>query len=239
MPGEQRDTRTWRIGELAAIAGVTVRTLHHYEQVGLITPLEREEGAHRLYDAAAVEQLYRIRALRSFGLSLQEIQAMREDRVSLEALLQRHLARVEAEIAEQMRLRDRLQQLVGLDASTEPAALLSTLEAMAVLERTARQRNSPGNPVADPTIAAWTVLRDKLCTCMERQLDPADEAVRPLAHQARELISAFTGDDPAVELAMSQVRRAAPPQELAGWDPPLFRYLDRALAALPIEEAHE
>lgn len=239
MSGEQRDTRTWRIGELAAIAGVTVRTLHHYEQVGLIAPVEREEGAHRLYNAAAVEQLYRIRALCSFGLSLQEIQSMREDGVSLEALLQRHLARVDAEIAQQMRLRDRLRQLVGLAASAEPESLLATLEAMALLERTARQRFSSGSLGASETIATWNTLRDKLRTCMDRQADPADEAVCPLAHEARDLIVAFTGGDHAMQVAMLQVRRAAPPQDFAGWDPPLFRYLDRALAALPTEEAHE
>ena len=44
-----------RIGELAQHAGVTVRTLHHYDGLGLLTPSERTSGGHRLYGADDVE----------------------------------------------------------------------------------------------------------------------------------------------------------------------------------------
>ena len=40
---------TWRIGELARETGLTVRTLHHYDQLGLLSPLSRTEGGHRCY----------------------------------------------------------------------------------------------------------------------------------------------------------------------------------------------
>ena len=49
-----------RIGELARHAGVTVRTLRHYDELGLLTPSERSGGGHRLYGAADVERLYRL-----------------------------------------------------------------------------------------------------------------------------------------------------------------------------------
>src|SRR3954463_14531481 len=57
--------RRYRIGELAKVAGVTVRTLHHYDELRLLRPSERTGAGHRLYDARDVERLYRLLALRA------------------------------------------------------------------------------------------------------------------------------------------------------------------------------
>ena len=65
--------RIWRIGELAEQAGITVRTLHHYHRLGLLSPSCRTSGGHRCYTSKDVVQLQRIIALRSCGLSLEEI----------------------------------------------------------------------------------------------------------------------------------------------------------------------
>ena len=67
------DERRWRIGELAAATGLTVRTLHHYDAVGLLAPAERSAAGHRRYTSADVHRLYRVVALRQLGLSLEEI----------------------------------------------------------------------------------------------------------------------------------------------------------------------
>jgi hypothetical protein len=57
-----------KVGELAAATGLTVRTLHYYEEVGLLVASGRTEAGHRLYDDAEVERLYRICLLRHLGL---------------------------------------------------------------------------------------------------------------------------------------------------------------------------
>lgn len=231
--------RTWRIGELAALAGVTVRTLHHYEELGLIAPVPRKNGAHRLYDAATVKQLYRIRALRGLGLSLREIQSMSQDVETLSALLREHLAQVTEEVARLTRLRDGLQQLVGPGATITTEALVDTLESMALLEQYAHRRVAAREPGAVENRAAWDDIRDQLRASLAAGVDPASDNVRPLALRAEKLMLAFAGSDEAVLGAMSRVRRANPPQEFAGWDPPLFRYLERALAALQGADSHE
>ena len=66
----------WTIGELAAAAGVTVRTLHHYDRLGLLRPLNRTPATHRRYGAAQAERLYRIVALRSLGFPLPTIRVL-------------------------------------------------------------------------------------------------------------------------------------------------------------------
>ena len=57
----------WTIGELARTAGVSVRALRHYEDVGLLVP-DRSEGGHRRYEASDLALLRQILALRELGL---------------------------------------------------------------------------------------------------------------------------------------------------------------------------
>src|ERR671922_125035 len=112
--------QTYRIGELARIAGVTVRTLHHYDELGLLSPSDRTHGGHRQYAAADVERLYRLLALRGLGLPLQEIGPLLDRDDGVEQTVRRHLARVEQQLRALTRLQSRLTRLLdGGQASTE------------------------------------------------------------------------------------------------------------------------
>src|SRR5947207_10898136 len=73
MALEATGTNGRRVGELAAAAGLTVRTLHYYEEIGLLVASGRSDAGHRLYADADVERLYRICLLRRLGLPLVEI----------------------------------------------------------------------------------------------------------------------------------------------------------------------
>ena len=53
-------TQTWKIGDLARLTGPTVRTLHHYDQIGLLHASERTESLHRMYSEADLERLQRL-----------------------------------------------------------------------------------------------------------------------------------------------------------------------------------
>ena len=72
--GEPTATPLLRIQEVAAEVGLTTRSIRYYEEVGLLKPAARSEGAYRLYDASDVERLCFIRDLRDVaGFSLAEI----------------------------------------------------------------------------------------------------------------------------------------------------------------------
>src|SRR4051794_722345 len=75
---------TWRIGELARETGLTVRTLHHYDRLGLLSPLSRTEGGHRCYTGGDVRRLHRISGLVSRYFSA--IDDQRLDRATVEAV---------------------------------------------------------------------------------------------------------------------------------------------------------
>lgn len=62
-----------QIGELAAIAGMSLATLRHYDEVGLVSPSRRSPGGFRLYSEADVERLLLIRRMKPLGYSVDEM----------------------------------------------------------------------------------------------------------------------------------------------------------------------
>ncbi|HEY0700739.1 MAG TPA: MerR family transcriptional regulator, partial [Micromonospora sp.] len=103
-----------KVGELAAATGLTVRTLHHYEQIGLLTAARRSTGGHRLYSSDDVTRLYRICLLRRLGFPLAEIATTLDDPAwSLRAALGRHLASLDAQLRAAQELRRRVAGLLA------------------------------------------------------------------------------------------------------------------------------
>lgn len=66
-------TGCWTIGEAAARAGVSVRTLHHYDAIGLLAPSEVTQAGYRLYDEAAMAKLEQILFFKELGFPLEQI----------------------------------------------------------------------------------------------------------------------------------------------------------------------
>lgn len=64
------------VGEVAALAGVTVRTLHHYDRIGLLVPSGRSAHGYRLYDYGDLERLRQIRLMRELRFGLDAIEQM-------------------------------------------------------------------------------------------------------------------------------------------------------------------
>lgn len=77
----------YTVDDVVQRLGVTPRTLHYYEEVGLIRPIRRTEGGHRQYDEAVVLRLQYILHLKEhLGLPLQEIRTILEAEATLEEL---------------------------------------------------------------------------------------------------------------------------------------------------------
>ncbi|MBM6545837.1 MerR family transcriptional regulator [Janibacter sp. YIM B02568] len=63
----------WRIGDVAERTGLSVRTLRHYDEIGLITPSDRTPGGFRLYTDADLADLLLIRRMKPLGYTLEEM----------------------------------------------------------------------------------------------------------------------------------------------------------------------
>jgi DNA-binding transcriptional MerR regulator len=94
----------YTVGEVAQLAHVSVRTLHHYDETGLLAPSARTEAGYRLYTDDDLERLQRILFHRELGMALPEIRAALDDpatdrRAMLReqrALLRERVGRLEA-----------------------------------------------------------------------------------------------------------------------------------------------
>jgi DNA-binding transcriptional MerR regulator len=98
------------VGELSRLTGVTVRALHHYDEVGLVRPSQRSAAGYRLYDDDDVLRLQQVLVFRELGVGLEEIAAVLDgaDRVEL---LRKHRSMLAAK-------RDRLDaMLAAVDAA--------------------------------------------------------------------------------------------------------------------------
>jgi len=104
-----------KVGELAKRSGVTVRTLHHYDEIDLLTPLKRSNNGYRIYGKEHISRLHQIQALRRFGLSLSEISAyFAQPDFSPADIIARQIAVLKQQMEQASRLCDRLIGLQNL-----------------------------------------------------------------------------------------------------------------------------
>ena len=69
----------YSVGQVAGFAGVTVRTLHHYDDISLLVPSERSHAGHRRYSDADLDRLQQILFYRELGFPLEEVAALLDD----------------------------------------------------------------------------------------------------------------------------------------------------------------
>ncbi|MFK4227356.1 MerR family transcriptional regulator [Streptomyces sp. NPDC019890] len=70
---------SYSVGQVASFAGVTVRTLHHYDEIGLLCPSGRSHAGHRRYDDGDLDRLQQILFYRELGFPLDEVAALLDD----------------------------------------------------------------------------------------------------------------------------------------------------------------
>ncbi|MFF5982800.1 MerR family transcriptional regulator [Streptomyces olindensis] len=70
---------SYSVGQVAGFAGVTVRTLHHYDAIGLLVPSERSHAGHRRYGDADLDRLQQILFYRELGFPLDEVAVLLDD----------------------------------------------------------------------------------------------------------------------------------------------------------------
>src|SRR2546421_3470129 len=132
-------TEALKVGEWAKRTGLTVRALHHYDEIGLLRPSLPTESGHRLYTACDVARLQQVLSLRQLGFSLDEVRDCL-DRPGFSPLevIRLHVARLREQIELQRGLCERLEALAAYfqAAGGGPArARLATIEGVAMSEK--------------------------------------------------------------------------------------------------------
>ena len=259
---EASEDKRFKIGEVARRAGVTVRTLHHYDSIGLVSPAGRSAAGYRLYGPADLERLARVILFRRLGFSLAEIGAQldgsplkgQEDGaetsapMSLPALLREHARRLRRRITEEERLAARLESIADhLGRGKEPTAedLMTTLEKIKMHEKyftpdqmdtLARRREELGAEKIEATQQEWPGLIADVRAAMAAGKPASDPAVQALARRWTALVAEFTGGDPEMSQSLRTMYKQEPDYGAQwGLDADLFAYVNAAKEALQTE----
>ena len=246
--------RTYGAGEFAALAGVTVRALHHYDRLGLLKP-RRTRAGYRVYRSSDLERLEQIVALKFIGLPLKTIaallgrrptrlpDALRLQRLALEEKRRRLDAAIEAiRWAEQMtpaagadvdavRL-TRIIEVIAMQDEHEWWAKYYTQEGRIKVLARGREWTPELQAQAEKQ---WTDLFKEVEAILDE--DPAGEAAQSLAARWRALVESFTGGDPDLTRGAAAFYQDSPNwsaeinERLAPFrKPQVWEFMSRALA---------
>lgn len=205
------DTPPMNAATFARRAGVSVRTLHHYEAVGLLAPARTEAG-HRRYGPAEAARLAHVRALRALGIGLAEVRRLLDAGADPADAVERHLAYVTAQIDHLTRLRDRLggvARLLRLRRPLSTDTFLDLLHAMGFphytpeqLDQLAARREALGDDAVRDVENEWPGLMSAMGEALDAGTDPSDPTVAALARRWHALVEMFTGGDPGIRQSL-------------------------------------
>ena len=213
-----------RVGELARRTGLSVRALHYYDEIGLLSPSLRTDAGHRRYTAEDVARLQRIKALQHLGFTLREVgDSLDRDDFPLERVIQLHLSQLKERIELQERLRDLLERVAARLGSGEDVSSVefveTVMEVIHMSERLERyytreqleyleeRRREVGEEGIRQVEGEWAELIEQVRAEMKAGTDPSDERVRSLARRSMELVQEFTGGDPGIERSLGNMWR--------------------------------
>lgn len=103
---------SWKVGELAKQTGLSVRTLHYYDQIGLLVPSRNKSNGHRLYTGTDIVRLQQIIALKHLGFSLDDIKEfLQSTDYSPGRVISLHIGQLREHIKYQQNLCRRLEKI--------------------------------------------------------------------------------------------------------------------------------
>lgn len=225
-----------KVGELATRTGLTVRTLHHYDTIGLLKPSARSDAGYRLYNQADVARLHAIQALRHMGLSLADVGDMLErGGEGLGDTIARQIRALDHEITQATELQARLQLLqerLATGSAPDMADWLNTLALMttyskyfsaAEIKRILDNRKAQG--------AIWEQLIAEVRAALEQQLAADTQPVQALALRWMNLTLAMMDDDFKLIDRWGQMYNAEPKGQFKnGPGPEVLSFINAAIA---------
>ena len=225
-----------KVGEIAKRTGLTVRTLHHYDTIGLLKPSARSDAGYRLYNQDDIARLHAIQSLRHMGLSLADVGDMlARGGEGIGDTIARQIRALGHEITQATELQARLRLLQDrLATGGEPdmADWLNTLSLMNTFSKyfsAAEIRRILDNRKAQS--AAWEPLIAEVRVAMDQQLATDTKAVQALALRWMNLTLAMMDDDFALIERWGRMYNTEPKGQFKnGPGPEVLAFINAAIA---------
>ena len=234
------------VGALAARTGLTVRTLHHYDAIGLLSPSGRTEAGYRLYSDDDARRLQHIVLLREIGLSLPRIgEALSSRTDDLVAVLEQHAHEMKSTVEETTRLLERVEHMTKELRRHSHQALQEALDAIEggvmfdryftrdQLDDIREHASEVGEARIREAEAEWPRLIAAVRHEMNSGTEPGDPRVVPLVRRWQELIDEFTNGRFDIAAGVGRMMHAEPTvRRRTGLDEETMAYVSRATALL-------
>ncbi len=234
----------YSIGEFAKKAQVTIRSLHHYEKIGLLKPAATTEGGHRLYSDRDFIRLQQIVLLKSLGFSLLSIRQILDRENSWEDSLRTQLKIVKEE-QERLKLMESGLKALLFSYEIEGKINWDTLFQMFEYSKTdpherekylSRQLSSDEREILskvpkldqdDQDLQKWAAL---LREAKEHQhLDPGSEKAQQIAKKLyREVLAWFDGDQEALEKFWEMIKNPNEHLHFYPLDEQMIQFIEQA-----------
>jgi DNA-binding transcriptional MerR regulator len=229
-----------KVGQLAKRTGISVRTLHYYDELGLLPPSGRTEAGYRLYTPGDIARLQQIRSLQYLGLSLAEVGVyLAGPDSSLLGALELQIARLTEQIEQQRQLRAGLEGLVSRLRHTGSISVEDLTRTMEVMKRMEqyytpeqqeylRQRRAQVGEerIREVETTAWPDLIAEVGAAIDQGVDPTSTQARELADRWMALVKEFTGGDPGIERSLSNLYKQEQPKDIhPSMDPRIKEYM--------------
>ena len=228
-----------KIGELAKRAGLTVRALHHYDAIGLLSPSARSDGGSRQYSHDDVIRLHRIQALKHFGCSLSDIKAyLDESGIAPIEIINRQISVLDEQARRAQALRDSLQHLadkISRGGETGVADWLNLLEMMTMYEKHLTSEDLDHLRAQQQHMGAHLdARRIELISETRGSIDmgllPESQEAQALAWRWVRHMKEATGDNAQIasKLKIMQERETRA-QEITGFKPDMYQWISLSI----------
>lgn len=222
-----------KIGELSKRTGLTVRALHHYDAIGLLTPTARTDAGYRLYNRHDIARLHQIQALRKFGLTLADIATyLARPDLPFSRVIGEQIAQLTRQIEQATTLRSRLhdlQQQLQQGQQPELADWLTTLELMTMYDQYFSQEELKQLPLyqaGDTVKQEWKTLVANVAALMASGTGPEHPQAIELASQWMRMVVRDTGARPQLFAKLNRMHEQQQlVQEQSGISPDMMRYV--------------
>jgi MerR family transcriptional regulator, thiopeptide resistance regulator len=239
-----------RVHAFAALAGVTVRTLHHYDRIGLLRP-QRSTSGYRLYGRHELERLEQIVALRFIGVPLKQIAPLLKESGLAEALPRQRALLQE----KRRRLDEAISAIAAAEASLADGGkpdteILTTIIEVIQMQSDTKWTEKYYSPAAQAAIADrqtqvtpeeiakgeqdWLELFREVEASLDE--DPASAKAQELGRRWKALVSAFTGGNTDVAQGLNRMYADrpnwpdAPKQQMAAFsNPRVWEFMSKVL----------
>ena len=233
-----------KIGDLAKRTGLSIRTLHYYDELGLLSPSHRNKAGHRFYDDQDIIQLQQILSLRQLGFSLDEIrESVQGPDFSLPQVIELHRARVREQIALSRTLLKRLNAIAQELETTDAVAVENLIEAMETISMSGQYFTTEQQAVLEIRFneheTEWQGLLSQIRTEMNKGTDFNSPDVRILARRWLAGMKSFIQGDHTIYTSLTRMVQQEDPVSWGRMDAATFEYMLKAVSILTLGEMTE